>query len=191
MYKKTKIVLWYVFCVLILMAGCAKEDYYFVRKDNGVNTIKKIAVLPLENLTTDEFAGEKIRRLIITELLNRDIDVVEPGEVTRVLKDMNIRSLATIKSRDLQEIGKELGADAILLGSVSAFSIVRGISVSHPEVTVNLRLVNSSKGNVIWSIHKTSGGADFWTRHFGSEGQTLSEKAEEVIKDSIKTLFNK
>lgn len=190
MNKKFKSFLWYISCLIFLL-GCAKGHHYYLRPDIDISTIKKIAVLPFENLTSDDYAGEKIRRLVITELIKRDIEVTEPGEITRVLMEMNIKSISIIKTQDLQAIGKELGVDAILLGSVSSFGIVRGQYISYPEVSVNLRLIDSTKGNIIWSIHKTSGGADFWTRHFGSEGPSLSERAEEVIIESIKTLFNK
>lgn len=190
MYKKLKLFLWYLFCSIII-TGCAEKNSYFIKPDIELNRIKKIAVLPFENLTSDEYAGEKIRRLVITELINKELEVIEPGEITRVLKETNIKSISIIKRSDLQSIGKELGADAILIGSVTAFNINRGITISYPEVTVNMRLIDSQNGDIIWSIHKTGGGADFWTRHFGSESPTLSEKAEQTVKEALKTIYKK
>lgn len=188
MYKKLKLFLWYLFCSIII-SGCAEKNNYFVRPDIELSRITKIAVLPFENLTTDELAGEKIRRLVITELINKELEIIEPGEITRVLKEMNIRSISTIKRADLQSIGKELGVDAILTGSVTAFTINRGITISYPEVTFNMRLIDAQNGDIIWSIHKTGGGADFWTRHFGSESPTLSETAEQTVKQALKTIY--
>ncbi|MEW6418226.1 MAG: hypothetical protein AB1480_08905 [Nitrospirota bacterium] len=143
----------------------------------------------MENFTSDEYAGEKVRRVVITELLSRGIDVVEPGEVTRVLRESNIRYLGSIKITDIQNIGKTLGVDAVMIGSVEAFGISRGISVTYPEVTIHLILFETSSGNIVWSVRHTVGGASFWTRHFGAEGITLSEAVRKAVKESINTLF--
>jgi TolB-like protein len=173
--------------LLIFILGCVPD--YFVRLKTDISNIKKVAVLPFENFTSDNYAGEKIRRIVITELLSRDIDVIEPGEVTRLLKELKIRSLGSINVSEIQEIGKTLGVEAVMMGSVEAFGISRGISVTYPEVTINLTLIETSSGNIIWSIRHTTGGASFWTRHFGSEGISLSEAARKVVKEAINALF--
>jgi TolB-like protein len=178
---------WSFLLMFMFIFGCVPE--YFVRLKTDISNIKKVAVLPFENFTSDEYADEKIRRVVITELLLRDIDVIEPGEVTRLLKDSKIRSLRSISISEIQEIGKTLGVEAVMTGSVEAFGISRGISVTYPEVTINLTLIETSSGNIIWSIRHTSGGASFWTRHFGSEGISLSEAARKVVKEAINTLF--
>jgi TolB-like protein len=148
-----------------------------------------MAVLPFESLTDDEYAGEKIRKTVITELLSRGIDVIEPGEVTRVLIDQNVKSLGSMRTTDLQNVAKKLGVEAVMMGSVEAYDISRGISVTYPEVSINLRLIEASSGNIIWSVCQTSGGPGFWTRHFGAEGMSLSETATEVVNEAIDTLF--
>ncbi len=174
--------------LLIFIGGCGSQKYY-LRQGVDIKNIKTIAVFPLENLTSDDYAGEKIRNIIITELLSKQINVVEPGEVTNLLKEMKIKSLKLLKVEDMQNIGKTLGADAIIVGAVEAFGISRGVSVNYPEVTVNLRLIETTSGQVIWSIRHTSGGPDFWMRHFGSEGPSLSETARKVVKEAIATIF--
>ena len=177
------------FCLLIA-GGCATStSTQYVRRDVDYKSIKKIAVLPFESLTTDEYAGEKIRKTVITELLSRGVDVIEPGEVTRVLIEQKIKSLSSVRTTDLQNMAKTLGAEALMLGSVEAYGISRGISVTYPEVSINLMLVEASSGNIIWSVCETSGGPGFWTRHFGAEGVSLSEAANKVVKEAIDTLF--
>jgi TolB-like protein len=174
--------------LLIFIYGCAAPEHY-IKPKTDISDIKRIAVLPMENFTSDEYAGEKVRRLVITELLLRGIDVIEPGEVTKVFREANIRSLGSIKIKDIQNMGKELGVEAVMIGSVEAFGISRGISVTYPEVTINLLLLEASSGSIIWSIRHTEGGASFWTRHFGAEGITLSEAARKAIKEAVDTLF--
>lgn len=173
--------------VLFFINGCGPK--HLIRTKTDVGNIKRMAILPFENYTSDEFADEKIRRIVITELLSRHIDVIEPGEVTRLLKDLKIKSISSINITELKDIGKTLGADVVMIGSVESFGIGKGGSVTYPEVTIHLRLIDTSSGNIIWSVRNTTGGADFWTRHFGSEGLSLSEAAGKVVKEAIGTLF--
>ncbi len=174
--------------LLIFIGGCGSQRYY-LRQGIDFKNIKTVAVFPLENFTLDDYAGEKIRNIIITELLSRQINVVEPGEVTNLLKEMKIKSLKLLKVEDMQNIGRTIGADAVMTGAVEAFGISKGVSVNYPEVTVNLRLLETSSGQVIWSIRQTSGGPGFWMRHFGSEGPSLSDTARKVVEEAIGTLF--
>src|SRR4030042_6783019 len=75
------------FCLLIV-GGCATStSTQYVRQNVDYKNLRKIAVLPFESLTTDEYAGEKIRKSVITELLSRGVDIIDPGEVTKVLID--------------------------------------------------------------------------------------------------------
>jgi TolB-like protein len=176
--------------ICFLFVGCATHtSSQYVRKNVDYKNFQRIAVLPFESLTTDEYAGEKIRKTVITELLSRGVDVVEPGEVTRVLIEQKIKSLGSVKTTDLQNMAKTLGVGALMMGSVEAYEISRGISVSYPEVSINLRLVEASSGNIIWSVCQTSGGPSFWTRHFGAEGISLSEAAKKVVEEAIDTLL--
>jgi len=173
-----------------MMVGCATStSIQYVRKNVDYKNLKRIAVLPFESLTADEYAGEKIRKSVITELLSKGVEVIEPGEVTRVLIEQRVKSLSTVRIADLQNVAKTLGVEALMMGSVEAYGISSGISVSYPEVSINLRLVEASTGNIIWSVCETSGGPSFWTRHFGAEGISLSDTANMVVKEAIDTLF--
>lgn len=178
----------YALCFLFVFAyGCSPRVAAKLKADTG--TIKKIAAMPFENFTADEHAHEKIRKLVITELLIRGIEVTEPGEVTRLLKELKIKSVSSLKMSEIQDIGKALDVKTVMMGSVESFGISRGISVTYPEVTIHLRLIDTPSGNIIWSVRHTTGGPDFWTRHFGSEGPSLSEAAGKVVRESVGSLF--
>jgi TolB-like protein len=176
----------YFFTVVFLL-GCSEK--FFVKSEKELSNVKSIAVLPFENFASDAHAGEKVRRIVITDLLSRGINVIEPGEVTRLLIEMKVGSLSSIKTKEIQDLGKKLGVEAVMCGSVEAFGISSGISVSYPEVTINLMMIETSTGNIIWSVRNSSGGASFWTRHFGTEGITLSEAARNVVRESLNTGF--
>jgi TolB-like protein len=174
-------------CLLCFTGGCSPK--HFVKKNTDTSGLKKIAVMPFENFTGDEHAGERIRQIVLTELLSRDVDVIEPGEITRLCRELKVKSLATISVKELEEIGKTLDAPAVMMGAVETYGTGKGVSVSYPEVTINLRLIEVSSGNIVWSVRHTSGGPDFWTRHFGSEGMSLSEAAGKIVKEAIRTIY--
>jgi len=189
--KGQKIALWSTALIaigLLFLSGCAQQQH-FVREGTDLEHIRSIAVLPFENFTRDDFAGEKIRRIVITELLTRGVDVTEPGEVTKLLRELNVMSLRSIKTKEIQKVGETLGVDAIMLGSVEAFGISQGINVKYPEVTINLMLLETGSGNIIWSVRYSTGGASFWTRHFGAEGMPISEAARKTVKEAIDTMY--
>ncbi len=184
------VMLSFLLLCLLFLNGCGGTKLTVRLKENvEIDKIKRIAVLPIENLTSKRFAGEYVRRTVIAEFLSRGIDVIEPGEVTSVLRDKGVRTVSEISIEQLKEIGEELGVDAIISGSVGAYGISRGVSVSYPEVSLHLLMIDVSTGNIIWSAWATEGGPDFWTRHFGAEGLSLSETLQKVVEEMVDTLY--
>ncbi len=172
--------------LLFFLNGCAPGNY--IRSNAKISNIKKIAVLPFENLTTNQYADEKLRGAVIIELLSKGFEVIEPGEVSTVLSDLGLRSIKSLTVSDMQLIGESLGVKAIMKGTVNTYGISKGISVSYPEVSLNLMLHDTTSGKIMWYVWNTTGGADFWTRHFGAEGKTLDETARKVVKNALDTL---
>lgn len=156
-----------------------------------MGTVKTVAVLPLDNFTSDNYADEKIRSKISIELLSRDVSIIEPGEIISVLKELKIKSVDSMRNKDFVSIGSLLNVDTVLTGSVEAFGISRGITASYPEVSVHLIMFDTVSGNIVWSAWHTSGGASFWTRHFGAEGSTLDNVSERVIKEAFDSLYGR
>lgn len=178
-----------VFQAFLLMSCSSKTLRPYSHTDITINQLGKIAVLPLQNLTVDNFAAKKIEGLLIMDFLARGIDVIEPGEVMSVLRQYKAQPINEMPVADLQKIGEMIHADAVIIGSVGTFAINKGMSVAYPEVSVHFIMIDILSGNIVWSAWHTSGGPDFWTRHFGAEGATLDEIAREVVKDSVDTLF--
>ncbi len=167
-------------------AGC--KPAYYVRPYVAVSGVNRVAVLPFQNLTSDIHADERVRNVVIMELLARGFDIIEPGEVTSVLRELDIRSLGSISTSNIQDIGEIMDVDAVMKGSVGTFKMSRGIAVSYPEVTINLTLLDAKSGKIIWYVWNTAGGASFWTRHFGAEQNTLDDTTREVVKKAFDTL---
>jgi hypothetical protein len=182
-------------CSLLLiffLFGCSGYTMkHYNRPGTDMAGIRRIAVLPLNSFTGDPKAGDKVRMMLITDLLSRNIDVIEPGQVTKVIREANVRNLRFISNDELVRISKDLGADALIAGSVDAYVINKGVGVSYPEVTISLVMTEANTGSIIWSVWHSSGGPGFFSRHFGAEGLTLSEAASRVVKEIVDTSLTK
>ncbi len=173
------------------LAGCGvMAPSTYVHPNYDFSRVKKVAVLPLENLTSDQTAGEKIRKVVITELLATGIvDVIEPGQVNRVLAQQNIQNPAAMSPAEFKRIAGELGAQLLVVGSVEAYDRVTIGGVQAPEVTLTLRGVDAESGTVVWAASHTQGGATLAARLFGLTGDSLSEVARKAVHETVVTLF--
>jgi hypothetical protein len=171
------------------IVSCGNGIKQYRQQGLDVNDLRKVAVLPLENYTSEEYADEKIGSLVIMELLSRGINVIEPGEVGRVLRELRVSSVSAVPIAELRRMGELLDIQTVMTGSVGRYELSRGITVSYPEVALHLMILDTDSGDILWSAWHTTGGASFWTRHFGTENPTLEEVSKEVISEAVDTLF--
>ncbi len=180
-------------CILILVilfaASCSHPNI-IVKTKGDIKEIKRIAVLPLDNLTSERYASENIRSILIASLLNRGFDVVEIGEVVRVLNERRVFSVKDLTTEKIKKIGFDLAVDGIMTGSVSRYTITKGVSVSYPEVTVTLMLFDAKTGKLVWNAWATEGGPSLKVKYLGTEMPTINETAMKVINKMLDNLDN-
>jgi hypothetical protein len=182
-------------CILIIAAslpGCSssKPVTYHVSEDVDFSFVKKVAVMPLENQTSEKSASEIVRHLLISEMLASGLsDVVVPGEVIHAVKDLGIKNIASLNRKQITDLGKTLRVQALIMGSVQQYGHVRVSNMSAPEVTITLMMADAGTGDIIWSVTKTHGGASFMARHFGAKSETISEAALGTVREAIETLI--
>ncbi len=175
--------LWLASC-----GGTAPATY--VHSSYDFSRVKKVAVLPLENLTSDQSAGEKVRKIVITELLATGIvDVIEPGQVNRAMAQLNLQNPTMMSPEDFKRVGAALGAQLLIVGSVESYDRVQVGGVQAPEVTITLRGIDVESGTIVWAASHTQGGASVSARLFGLTGDSLSEVARKAAHEAVVTLF--
>jgi TolB-like protein len=175
---------------LLLLAGCASGGATrYLHPNVDMGAIQKVAVLPFENLTSERTAGEKVQKVFMTELLAlAAFEVVEPGAVVRVLKAERVEAVETLGPAELKRIGETLKADALFLGTVVDFTDNRMGTTPAPDVTIQLRLVETQSGVTVWSASQTRSGASTSARLFGVGGASLTEAARELLRDELRSL---
>jgi hypothetical protein len=180
-------------CFLSIGAGCrgtasTVSPVFYIDPDVDLSFIKRVAVLPLDNLSSEKAAGEIVRQIMISELLASGlVDVVVPGEVVSALNSLKIKSISSLNAEHIKSIGKALKVEAVVMGAVERYGYTRAGNVSAPEVTITLMMADTSTGSIIWSVTKMGGGASFMARHFGARSKTLSETVLSVVRDAINT----
>lgn len=175
--------------LLLLVVGCARPQF-FIHSTYDFSLVKKVAVLPLENLTSDQQAGERVRKAVIAELLAAGVvDVIEPGQVNRALNLLNIQSVSSISVDDFKKLGASLGVQALFLGSLDVYDRITLGGGSFPEVTISLRALDPGTGTIVWSATHSGGGVGIVGRLFGFGGDTMSEATQKTVRAALQTLF--
>jgi len=190
---KTKFCLLSILFVLILGAGCGGRKGtpgFYVNPDIDFSFIKRVAVLPLDNLTNEKFAADAVRQVVISELLAAGlVDVTCPGDAIAAMDKLRLKQGQSPSAEDIKAIGKALKVQAVILGAVNKFGEVREGNISAPEIAITLMMADTSSGSIIWSVSKTRGGAGFMARHFGARSETMSETMLAVVREAIRTLY--
>jgi hypothetical protein len=176
--------------VLALTSACTTTATDYVHSKYDFSVIKKIAVLPLENLSQDQQAGERVRKVVVSEILAAGVlDVIEPAQVNQALGQQQIQSISGVSAKQINELGKGLGVQAFVVGSVDNYERLNVGGGSFAEVAITLRAVDAATGTVIWSTSKSAGGAGVMGRLFGFGGDSMYEATQKAVHTAVGTLF--
>jgi TolB-like protein len=175
---------------LVLATGCATtRSTHYTHSGADLGAIRTVAVLPFTTLTQQPNDARKVEKIFLVELLARGVvDVVEPGKVAQLVATERIASVETLAPEDLQRIGKALGADGLFLGSVVEFAENRSGTTPAPQLTIQLRLVETASGVTAWSSSETRNGANARARLFGFGGDSLTLAARRLIREQLRQL---
>jgi len=173
----------------VALTGCATPLRYYFHPDADLGTVKKVAVLPFENLSSDQTVGDKVQRLFTLELLSLGaFDVVEPGLVGKVMRTQHVEAAQNMTPDDIKQLGKALEVQGLFFGTVVEFKDDRVGTAHAPEVTLQLRLVEAATGVTIWSCTASQSGAALSVRLFGIGGDSPTEAAQALMRRQLRTL---
>ena len=175
---------------LLILAGCGSAPLVFLNRSYDFNYIERVAVIPFENLSQTQGTGEYATVMFITQLLSTEtFDVVEPGETTKALNDLNLARTNTLTVDQIVALGDRLKVQALIFGTVGESTTTRSGSVAVPTVSMNVRMVETQKGTTVWSAAYTYGHPSIWSSLFGTGGKSTSETMKGCIHKILKTLI--
>jgi curli biogenesis system outer membrane secretion channel CsgG len=186
--------------VLVTVWGCATSSRVYLNPRTDLGYIKRIVVLPFDNLTGEKYVGEKISQSFIAELLIAgDFEVVELGEVAKVIQTNSATGVMLLGPdgtmhpdiAKLEKLTSQLNCQAVVIGTVTSYEMVRVGSEQYPQISINIRLVDGKTATIIWmSTFTKRGGPGFPFIGFG-EKYTLSELTQDICKDIVSAISKK
>lgn len=109
----------------------------------GIKPFSKVAVFEFKGIDNEEtILGKRISESLITHLTNNKIMIVERKLLDPVLKEMSFHETGLTSEERIAKIGKFLGADVIVNGT---------IKVENEEILINARAIDLKNGVIISS----------------------------------------
>jgi hypothetical protein len=174
---------------LIGFAGCKAGPTVYYHPNADFGAIRRIALLPLDSLSPERTAADKVQKILMAELLAQSpFEVVEPGIVAQTLREQRIENPTSLTPAESRKLGEALRVQAFLAGTVVDFGETRSGTTPTAEVTLQLRLVEAQSGITLWHVSQTRSGQKLSTRLFGVGGETTTEATRSLVREEIKTL---
>lgn len=158
--------------LILAIQSCAlknnNDSQFYLRDQVDFGYIRKIAILPFDNLTEDKYAASRARELAITQVLSQRIfDVADKGEVDSALKDEVIRPGQPLDPTSVKRLSQRLKVQAFLMGSVDSAGENRKGASSFSEISLSLRLIDGKSALVMWRASGHGSGYSVVDRLFG------------------------
>lgn len=166
----------------------------------------RVAVMNFENNTTWAWWGDNLGAAAADELATQLVQtgkytVVERRELASILQEQNLGASGAVTGATAAKVGKLLGVQLILTGSITSFGIkrtsvgVRGIggTYANAESKVDARLVNTETGEVMVVAtgqgNKRMGGGYF--RGVNAEQTFDQGVAQEALRPAVEQVVAK
>jgi TolB-like protein len=179
--------------VLLLATGCAghrgaQATYHDPNMDFGL--IQTVAVLPFDNLTASNNAGDTVRDVFMTMLqASVDIYVIAPGEVRRGISRVQPENPEAPTEDEFVRLAENIGADVLITGTVLEYGEVRSGSAASNVCSVSVQMIEGQTGRVVWSATATRGGVSAGDRLVGGGGQPMNLVVSKTVDDLLNRLF--
>ena len=191
MGKTTIQILLYLFSFSLLSLNGCGHQYLTARSASASELagIKSVAVLPFENLTKFFQAGRIVPDLLATEIYrSRRFQVMERAEAVAACAEMGIQIPQSIDAQYARVLGKKLGVDGVIIGSVTEYwyRVYREEDEDvEPAVGINARLISVSTGEVVWAASVTRSSYDL----FLTQKDPLNRVAQLAVVKMLDTLL--
>lgn len=180
--------------LLLVSTGCATTSSKVVYRDPNMDfgAIQTVAVMPFNNLTRENVAGERVRDVFMTMLqATGGVYVIPPGEVARGITRLSLERPASPTPEEVTKFAKIVSTDAVFTGTVKEYGEVRSGTSTANVVSVSLQMMEAQTGKVVWSASSTKGGVTTSDRLFGGGGEPMNATTQKAVDDLLEKLFGK
>ncbi len=162
--------------------------YYGSKGMASPKVVKSVAILPLENLSDNPAADEIIRDYIKRELTGKGwVLIARDADIESFLAKRRIRYTGAITRLAVREMGKRLGVDAVVVGSILYYTKIRDKII----VGVALRVLSTADGSILWAENITYTGKDFEGLFGLGVVKSLDVLADMVVRDIVGSMADR
>jgi len=168
-------ILGWIICQTVLF-GCATVRLPIVPFPAGITPPRTVAVMPLDNQTNSVPGALYLREVMYKNLGQKGYVALPLSEVDQILSDrLGISVGGQVTEDRIMEIGKTLGVDAIITGTVQKFGTVFAL---YNEVEATFYIYETRTGKKLWNYH---GYNRLNTELTGRQGEHTSPMLAELI----------
>lgn len=174
---------------MMLNVSCQSQQS-FVKGDRIHSRARFVALLSFVNLTSTPQAGKIVTDLMASELYSvPNFKMMEQTEIHDKLKTSKYYndveySNSILDNVSAREIGKLLGVDTVIFGSVSEYRYKMDLS-EVPVVGINVRLLDVESGEILWTASKSKTGRNAWLVK-----DSLNSLAQKACHELVRTMLN-
>jgi TolB-like protein len=148
----------------------------FVSSRLAGRPVTSVVVLPFRNLSREPGAGQAAAELGSWCLhALSPVVVLDAGDATRRLLGGGWRTGMPVGRPEVQRLGREPAADAVLMGSVERWEEGDASGLRPPEIGLSLRLLDAATGDILWMAEHERHGSQ--TRTFYEAGNVRRAEA--------------
>ncbi len=129
-----------------LFKGTYKTDPYMEK-----NIPKSIAILPFHNDAKSKQGSEEVRRGFYNHFSSLPFKDMEIHRVDDLLRKAGFTDPEIINQTNATELGKILGVDAVIYGTISNFDKLFAVVYSAVSVGADVKMHDTKTGNFLWS----------------------------------------
>lgn len=179
-----------VLLLVLVVTACAGPGSVYHDPNMDFASIQTVAVMPLQNLTRDPQAADRVRDVFMTRLLSTgSIYVVPPGEVARGISVTGVTNPTMPTAEEIKKLVSAIKADAVITGVLREYGETRSGSAMANVISLSVQMNEGQTGKVVWSASTTKGGIGLRERLLGGGGEPLNDVTEKAVDDLIKRLF--
>jgi len=146
------------FLAVAMVCACAEHKAVdLVSPSFSSRVPNRVAVLPMDNMSTDLDATPLIRPIVQERMIYRGYNCLPLEQVDEVLKEKGVMVSHDVYMFRPQELGQMLGVDAVVYGTVDEFNKHYAVLFADIIVGLKLAMVDTMSGDTLWrSEHSAS-----------------------------------
>ncbi|OPY87638.1 MAG: hypothetical protein A4E71_00946 [Smithella sp. PtaU1.Bin162] len=172
---------------ILLVVGCASKAPHTLKKDFEKNTARVIAVLPVENRTSDFKAPQLLRSKIFDELYFKGytklpLEVIDK-KLDTFYKNESKKETGVVAPQVVKEL---VDADAVMYCTLTEGKRAAGLFYAPVTVAASCELRSTQTGDVLWNAEYGS-----TSRSFDLMSKSLEMKSYEAFETVMEEVVNK